>query len=109
MARGALIPVAEARLVNLFQPLQPPAIERGALKGGIQQRRAAQRQFCHVVAEFERIIEQQQRALNVFVRQQLAQVAAIARLAQLQAEILRALGQAVGAFCSCWVSLSSVR
>ena len=83
MPRGALIPVAEPRLVNLFQPLEPPAIERGAFEGRIQQRGTAKRQFCHVVAEFEGIIEQQQRALDVFVRQKLAQVTAIARLTKL--------------------------
>ena len=83
MARGAFIPVAVTRLVNLFQPFQPPAIERGAFEGRIQQRGTAERQFRYVVAELKRIIKQQQRALDVFVRQQLAQVSAIARLAKL--------------------------
>ena len=40
VARGTLIPVAVARLVDLFQPLQAPAIEGGALKSGVEQRRA---------------------------------------------------------------------
>lgn len=83
VARSALVPVAVTRLVNLFQPFQPPAIERGAFEGRVEQRGAAERQFRHVVAELKRVIEQQQRALDVFVRQQLAQVTAIARLAEL--------------------------
>ncbi len=83
VARGAFVPVAVPRLINLFQPFEPPAIQRGALEGGVQQRRAAERQLRHVVAQFQRIIQQQQRALDIVVRQQLAQVAAIAGLAKL--------------------------
>ena len=83
VARSALVPVAVTRLVNLFQPFEPPAIERGAFEGRVQQRGTAERQFRHVIAELKRIIKQQQRALDVFVRQQLAQVSAIARLAKL--------------------------
>ncbi len=109
MAGSAFIPVAEARLVDLFQSLEPRTIDRRAFKGGIQQRRTTQRQFGDVIAQLQRIIEQQQRPLNVAVRQQVAQIAAIAGLAELQTKILRALGQPVGALCSCWVSFSSVR
>lgn len=89
MARGALIPVTVARLIDLFQPLQAPAIKGGALKGGIEQRRAPQREFGDVVTQFKRIIEQQQRPLNVAVRQQFPQVSAVAVVPQLQAEIRR--------------------
>ena len=96
-AGSTLIPIAKSRLAGLFQPLQAATIKGCPLKGGIKQRRAAQRQLCHVVTEFERIIKQQQRALNVVVSQQLSQVPAIARFPQLQAKILRALGQPVGA------------
>ena len=38
VARGTFVPVAIARLVDLFQPLQPPTVERGALESGVQQR-----------------------------------------------------------------------
>ncbi len=38
VARGTFVPVAVARLVDLFQPLQPPTVKRGALEGGVQQR-----------------------------------------------------------------------
>lgn len=61
VAGSAFVPVAEARLVDLFQSLEPRTIDRRAFKGGIQQRRTPQRQFCHVIAQLQRIIEQQQR------------------------------------------------
>ena len=83
VARGAFIPVAVPWLVDFFQPFQPSAVQRGAFEGGIQQCGATKRQLRDVITEFKGIVEQQQRALDVFVRQQLAQVTAIARLAKL--------------------------
>ncbi|MNZ88736.1 hypothetical protein D3C78_1076340 [compost metagenome] len=98
LASSAFVPVAKPGLVGLFQAFQTRAIERGAFKCRIQQGAAAKRQFRHVIAQLQRVIEQQQRALNIAVRQQFPQVTAKTRLTKLQAEILRALRETIGAF-----------
>ena len=98
MARGALVPVAVAGLVDGAQPLEASPVERGALEGRVQQRRTSQRHFYDVVAKLKRVVEQRKHALYVVVGEEFAQIAAVARIAQRQAEILRALREAVRRF-----------
>lgn len=100
VARVAFIPIAVARLRHRFQPLKPRAVQRGAFKGSVQQRRTPQRQLHHVITQLQRVIEQQQSALHVGFAEHVAQIAAKTRLAQIQAKILRAQAETVGAFCS---------
>ncbi|MNS89051.1 hypothetical protein D3C72_1230500 [compost metagenome] len=64
---GAFIPVAKAGLVDLFKTFQARAVQRGALKSGVEQGAAPEGQLSHVITQLQRIIEQQQRALDITV------------------------------------------